>query len=83
MMAQSKTARTPEKEVPLDICINCFARQPPPEGLRVFKNCDGNAVSGDKFIDHKSAEQVMVLNDTIELRVSLLARRTSRWWPFS
>ena len=67
MMVQSKKTRSPDKEISLDshFCRNCFAERPPPEGLRVF-----NAVS-DKFIDHQSAEQVMVLNDTIALRVSL------------
>jgi len=68
MMAQSEKAQV----VSLLICTNCFARQPPPEDLRVFKNCYGHAVSEDKFIDHQSAEQVMVLNDTIELRVKYL-----------
>ena len=69
MMAQSKKAQAPEKEVALFICTNCFARRSPPEDLCVFKTCYGSAVSGDKFIDHQSAEQVMVLNDTIELRI--------------
>ena len=69
MMAQSEKAQAPEKVVSLSICTNCFARQPPPEDLRVFKNCYGNAVSGDKLIDHQSAEQVMVINDTIALRI--------------
>ena len=72
MMEQSEKAQAPEKEVSFPICTNCFARQPPPEDLHVFKNCYGHAVSEDKFIDHQSAEQVMVLNDTIELRVKYL-----------
>ena len=71
MMAQIKIARAPVKEFQLDrhFCSDCFTRLPPPEGLCVFKSCYGNAVSEDKFIDHQSAEQVMVLNDTIALRV--------------
>ena len=71
MMAQSKKAQAPEKEVALFICTNCFARRSPPEDLCVFKTCYGSAVSGDKFIDHQSAAQVMVLNDTIALSVAL------------
>jgi len=74
MMPQSEKAQAPEKVVSLYICANCFTRQPPPEDLRVFKNCYGQAVSDDKFIDHQRAEQVMVLNDTIALRVSLCVR---------
>jgi len=73
-MPQSEKAQAPEKVVSLYICANCFTRQPPPEDLRVFKNCYGQAVSDDKFIDHQRAEQVMVLNDTIALRVSLCVR---------
>ena len=69
MMAQSEKAQAPEKVVSLSICTNCFVRQPPPKDLRVFKTCYGNAVSGDKFIDHQRAEQMMVLNDTITLRI--------------
>ena len=73
MMVQSKEARSPDKEISLDshLCSNCFARLPPPEDLRVFKPHNGNPVSEDKFIDHQSAEQVMVLNDTIALRVAI------------
>ena len=75
MMVQSKKARSPDKDFSLEshFCSSCFTRLPPPEGLRVFKRCYmyGNAVSADKFIDHQSAEQVMVVNDTIVLRVSL------------
>jgi len=67
MMPQSKKAQAPEKEVSHHICTNCFTRQPPPEDLRVFKNCWGNAVSVYNFIDHQRAEQVMVLNDTHHL----------------
>ena len=77
MMAQSKEAHSQEKDFSLDshFCHNCFAKLPPPEGLRVFEPCYGNAVSEDQFIDHQSAEQVMVLNDTIALRVSLYGHR--------
>ena len=71
MIAQSEKAQVPEKEASFHICTTCIAQQPPPEDLRVFKNGNGNAVSEDKFIDHQSAEQVMVLNDTIELRITL------------
>ena len=72
MVPQSEKAQAPEKLVSYHICTNCFARQPPPEDLRVFKNCSGHAVSDNTFIDHQSVEQVMVLNDTIVLRVYLL-----------
>ena len=71
MLAQSEKAQAPEKEVSLLICTNCFAQKSPPEDLRVFKNCHGNAMRGVKFIDHQSAEQVMVLNDTFALRIYL------------
>jgi len=68
MMAQSEKAQAPEKKVSLDICTTCFTQWPRPEDYRVFKNCNGHAVSGEKLIDHQSAEQVMVLNDVIELK---------------
>ena len=76
MMVQSKKAQSPDKEISLDshFCPGCFAQLPPLEGLRVFKSDGRNQVSEDKFIDHQSAEQVMVLNDTIALRVSLYGR---------
>ena len=53
-MAQSKKAQAPEKEISLNchFCTGCFTWQPPPEDLHVFKNCYGDAVSEDKFIDH-------------------------------
>ena len=72
MMVQNKKAWAPEKEISLEshFCSSCFTRLPPPKGLRVFKPCFSNAASTDKFIDHQSAEQVMVVNDTIALRVS-------------
>ena len=71
MMAQSKEAHSQEKEFSLDshFCSNWFDGLPPPEGLCVFTSRGRNPVSEDKFIDHQSAEQVMVLNDTIALRV--------------
>ena len=73
MMVQSKEARSPGKEISLDshFCSSCCALLPPAEGLRVLESYGTDAVSEDKFIDHQSAEQVMVLNDTIALRVSL------------
>ena len=77
MMVQSKETRSSEKEFSLDshFCPGCFAQLPPPKDLCVFKSHGTDAVSKDKFIDHQSAEQVMVLNDTIALRVSLYGRR--------
>jgi len=80
MIAQSEKEQVPQKEVSLHICTKCFVRQPPPEDLHVFKNGNGNAVSGDKFIDHQSAEQVMVSNDAIALRVSLYQRVPKERW---
>ena len=73
MMVQSKKTRATDKEFSLDshFCYCCCVELPPPEDLRVFKSLGHNAVSADKFIDYQSAEQVMVLNDTIALRVSL------------
>ena len=46
----------------------CFSRLPPHEELQVFLESN-TPTSEDKFIDHQSAEQLMVLNDTIVLRV--------------
>ena len=72
IMAQSMTAQSPGKEVSLDrhFCYWCFSQQPQDEDVRVFKSEGLYPVSEDKFIDHRSAEQVTVLNDTIGLSIT-------------
>ena len=47
--------QAPEEQISLHhhICANCFDALPPPEDLRVFKNCHGHEGSEDKFVDHK------------------------------
>ena len=70
MMAQSKKGQAPKKAVSFRFCTECFTLRPPHVG-DLCVSMDYFAVSEDKFIDHQSTEQVMVLNDTITLRVLL------------
>ena len=73
MMAQGKNAQASKEQATLSehFCSGCFTQLFSHEDLCVFKYYGQHAVSRDKFIDHRSAEQVMVLNDTIVLSVSL------------
>ena len=72
--AQPHQAQPQEKIFSLErhLCSQCFTRLPPHEELQVcYSTMEGNTpISEDKFIDHQSAEQLMVLNDTIVLRVT-------------
>ena len=74
MMVQCKEAKPQDKKFSLErhLCSQCFSRMPPHRELRVcYSTMEGNTpISEDKFIDHQSAEQLMVLNDTIVLRVT-------------
>ena len=56
------------------ISYGCFSQVSEREGFRVLTSCytHNNYMSKDQFIDHQSTEEVMVLNDTITLTVSLL-----------
>ena len=83
MVAQCKEAQSEEKQFSLEhhLCSECFSRLPPHEDLRVCQSWDNIPttdddvpimwdipINKDKFIDHQSVEQLMVLNDTIVLR---------------
>ena len=69
MMVQCKEAKPQGKKFSLErhLCSQCFSRMPPHRESRVcYSTMEGNtSISEDKFIDHQSAEQLMVLNDTI------------------
>ena len=66
MMAQCMNASSQGKEFSLEgyLCPSCFKRLPSHEDFRAFE-----FFSKKKFIDHQSAEQLMV-NDTIVLKIS-------------
>ena len=51
------------------ICSDCLTQLPAHKNLRVFKSEGRTEVSESKFIDHQTAEQLMVLNDTIALNI--------------
>ena len=71
MMAQCKKAQAPEIEFSLQDCLCSlyfFNHLLPKEDLQAQYNC---TIRKDRFIDHKSAEELMELNDTILLRVKL------------
>ena len=71
MMAQCKEAQAQKIEFSLedDLCsLYFFNYLLSKEDLQVQYKC---TISKDQFIDHKSAEQLMMLNDTILLRVKL------------
>ena len=74
MMAQGKEARVQDQKFSLErhLCSQCFSCLPPHGELRVcYSTMEGRTpISEDKFIDHQSAEQLMVFNDTIVLRVT-------------
>jgi len=74
MMAQGKEVRAQDQKFSLErhLCSQCFSRLPPHGELRVcYSTMEGRThISKDKFIDHQSAEQLMVFNDTIVLRVT-------------
>ena len=67
VMAQSRRVHAADKDY--HFCSACFTQLPPGEDLHVFKSLGRNAVSEDKFIDHQSVQKMMVLNDTIALRI--------------
>ena len=83
MVVQCKEAQSEAKQFSLEhhLCSECFSPLPPHEDLRVCQSWDNIPttdddvpimwdipINEDKFIDHKSVEQLMVLNDTIVLR---------------
>ena len=69
MMVQCKEAKPQGKNFSLEchLCSQCFSRLPPHREVRVcYSTMEGNTpISEDKFIDHQTAEQLMVLNDAI------------------
>ena len=71
MITQCKEAQAQKIEFSLEdqkCSLYFFNHLLPQEDLQVqYKR----TISKDQFIDHKSAEQLMVLNDTILLRVKL------------
>ena len=80
MMIQCKKPMLQEKQFSLEhhLCSACFNRLPPQEDLRVCQSGD-TPISEDKFIDYQSAEQLMVLNDTVVLKIMMKLLLTSRY----
>ena len=78
MMTQCKQAEPPVKQFLLQchLCFKCFSRMPRHENLGVCRPCGfmGNdaPITEELFIDYQSAEQLMVLNDTIILKVEMI-----------
>ena len=72
MMSQCKKPMLQEKQFSLEhhLCSACFNHLPPHEDLHIHQSF-GTPISEDKFIDYQSAEQLMVLNDTIVLTTRL------------
>ena len=70
VMTQSNEAQSQEKQHSLErhMCSKCFTHLPPHVDHRVCQSRGNKRISNDKFIDHKSVEQL--LNDTIILKLS-------------
>ena len=71
MMAQRFKAQHRKNSFLLEghICSGCLTRLPAHKNFRVFMSEGRSEVSESKFIDHQTAEQLMVLNDTIALNI--------------
>ena len=72
IMEQCETAQSLNKQFSLKyhLCSYCFTQLDPHEDHRVCQSFS-KSISKDKFIDHKSAEELMVFNDTIVLEIRL------------
>ena len=56
------------------LCSECFRNLPPHKDLRVCKSRGMSCslpISKEKLIEHQTADQLMVLNDTITLRIGM------------
>ena len=72
IMEQCKKAQSLDKDFSLvhHLCSSCFSHPCPREDHRVCQSMN-KPISEDRFIDHKSAEQLMVFNDTIVLKINI------------
>ena len=73
IMEQCKKMESLNKQfsVKRHLCCCCFSHPCLHEDHRVCQSMN-IPISDDKFIDHRSAEQLMAFNDTIVLKISLL-----------
>ena len=73
MIKQHKKAQSQEKTNSLEshLCTRCFSRLPPNVDFRACQS-RGTPIQEDKLIDVQSAEQLMLLNDTIVLKLKKL-----------
>ena len=77
MMTQCKQAHLSEKPFLLQhhLCSNCFSWMPQQDNFCICQSGhmqNGAPITEELFIDNKTAEQLMVLNDTIVLKVEMI-----------
>ena len=74
MMKRHEKAQSQEKQYSLEthLCTRCFSRLPPHVDVRICQSRGSTPIHEDKLIDHQSAEQLMLFNDTIVLKLKKL-----------
>ena len=81
MMMQCKKVQSREKDYSLEDAVSsaCFKRLSRTENQRVCQFLNGKPIAEDKFIDHESVERLMLLNDTILLKIKMTVIHDPNW----